>query len=183
MPVLTVPYTPDIDNLCAAAHIAGPADRARFTELLAEAAKRPGSALYAARRAAANGAVPPNLFRDGETVYPFVATCGPAMEAYGETLADPLERLWWDAVMLDAVSQTYKALKREIEALAGWPPSTVCPGTIDGWPMSAQPALFAWVGGVGEAIGVTLSESNIMRPIKSLSGILCQGGGPESDMI
>jgi len=194
MPVHSAPYMPDPDALSAQLRIDDPADRARFMELLAQAVKRPGAAVYAERRVTAiqgddftvsgeAGDVTftarplARLFQDGMTVYPFVATCGPAMAAYGETLTEPLEQYWWDAFMLDAVIQASQALKQEIESVAGWKPVTVAPGSIQLWPISNQPALFSLIGDVKEDIGVTLAESHLMIPLKSVSGIHFQGNG------
>jgi hypothetical protein len=184
MTVCTFPYAPDVDALCAAVRIEDASDRARFAELLGQAAQRPGKAVYAERRAEAVGdAFPVRLFREKAAVYPFAVTCGPDMEAYGETLDAPLEQFWWDAIMLDAVSQAYRSLKKEIESATGWPPSAASPGMTDEWPLGGQPALFALIGDVGASIGLTLSESYIMRPFKSMSGIFYQGDGPEEDMV
>ena len=184
MPVLSMTYTPDIDALCTAARISDPADRARFAVLLACAQKRPGKAVYAAPPVSANhAAFPSNLFREGAAVYPFVVTCGPDMEAFGETLDDPLEQFWWDVIMLDAVTQGYKALKKEIESVAGRPLTAVSPGITDDWPLGGQPALFALIGGVEAAVGVTLSNSHIMHPIKSLSGVFRESEPGDEDML
>jgi len=194
MPVLTARFTPDIDALCVRLRIGDPSDRARLAELAGEAAKRPGGAVYAERRvtairgdtftiAAEAGEVTfaarplARLFHEGMAVYPFVATCGPAMAAYGETLSDPLEQYWWDALMLGAVAQAGEALKKAVGSAAGWAPVTVAPGSIRLWPISNQPALFSLIGDVKEAIGVTLAESHLMVPLKSISGIHFQGHG------
>jgi len=117
------------------------------------------------------------LFQEGMTVYPFVATCGPGMAEFGDTLAEPLEQYWWDNIMLSAVAQANEAARTAVEAAAGWPPVMVAPGSIQMWPISNQPALFSLIGDVNALIGVTLAESHLMIPLKSVSGIYFQGHG------
>jgi hypothetical protein len=117
------------------------------------------------------------LFQKDMAVYPFVATCGAEMAAHGETLADPLEQFWWDAIMLNAVAQANQSLKQKVESIAGWPPVTVAPGSIQMWPISNQPALFSLIGDVKGSIGVALADSHLMVPLKSVSGIHFQGHG------
>jgi predicted transcriptional regulator len=45
------------------------------------------------------------------------------------------------------------------------------PGSLKDWPIEEQRALFAILGDVEGSIGVRLSESLVMIPSKSLSGI------------
>ena len=117
------------------------------------------------------------LFKLGATVYPYVATCGPKMAGFGETLTDVLERYWWDIIMLDAVGQARNALFKEIGQVAGYEPKSANPGSIGMWPISNQPALFSLIGDVDSLIGVTVAPSFLMRPLKSVSGIFFQGSG------
>ncbi len=44
------------------------------------------------------------------------------------------------------------------------------PGSLPEWPVSQQPALFALLDGLPEAIGVRLTDSCLMLPSKSVSG-------------
>jgi len=46
------------------------------------------------------------------------------------------------------------------------------PGEIKSWPLTEQKPLFALFGGAERQIGVTLSPSGVMKPVKSRSGIL-----------
>jgi hypothetical protein len=45
-------------------------------------------------------------------------------------------------------------------------------GNVDNWAISQQSQLFAMIGGVTEEIGVSLTDSFLMYPIKSTSGLL-----------
>lgn len=45
------------------------------------------------------------------------------------------------------------------------------PGSLEDWPVSQQSALFSLLGDTQHAIGVQLTESCLMVPTKSVSGI------------
>jgi hypothetical protein len=45
------------------------------------------------------------------------------------------------------------------------------PGSLENWPISEQKPLFSLFGDVEKLIGVRLSDSFLMFPIKSVSGI------------
>ena len=117
------------------------------------------------------------LFKPGMAVYPYVATCGPDMAKYGETLTDPLEKFWWDTIMQTAVGNVLRAMTQELERIVGTKLIAVNPGSIQLWPITNQPALFSLIGGVKEKIGVTVAPSFLMLPLKSVSGIYFSGGG------
>jgi hypothetical protein len=46
------------------------------------------------------------------------------------------------------------------------------PGEIEDWPLTEQKPLFALFAGAEKQIGVELSGSGVMKPVKSRSGIL-----------
>jgi len=117
------------------------------------------------------------LFAEGMTVYPYVATCGPNMAAHGKTFTDPLEQYWWDMIMQGAVGHARTALFEAVAQAVGYEPKTVSPGSIQLWPISNQPALFSLIGDVKSMIGVTIAESFLMLPLKSVSGIFFPGSG------
>lgn len=104
--------------------------------------------------------------------FPFVATCGLELEDWSTTLADPLERFWADTIKEMAV---YAALQELGEHLVRtYEPgkrATMNPGSLPDWPMSEQKHLFALFGQATAGIGVTLSESFLMNPMKSVSGL------------
>ena len=50
--------------------------------------------------------------------------------------------------------------------------SSMNPGSLPDWPLPQQAPLFQLLGDVAGAIGVTLSDSFVMLPTKSVSGIL-----------
>ena len=202
MPIIKPAYSADAEALIKTARIEDAEDRARFIELLREAESRPGAAVYEIRSvlsitdddvtigaaAPASPAAPANtvtfharplcrLFSAGMTVYPYVATCGTEMAAFGKTLTDPLEQYWWDIIMQSAVGSALRALTAEVERLSGGGLKAVNPGSIQLWPISNQPALFSLIGDVQQMIGVQIAPSFLMIPLKSVSGIYFQGEG------
>ena len=56
--------------------------------------------------------------------------------------------------------------------------SRINPGSLKEWPITGQLPLFEALGGVTADIGVSLAESMLMSPVKSVSGIMFQGDTP-----
>jgi len=105
-------------------------------------------------------------------VWPYIATCG--MELYGwvQGFADPLERYWAEAIMEAALRCAVGALEQHLRAHAfAGRTAVLSPGSLPDWPTHAQPDLFALLGNPAQAIGVTLTESLMMVPNKSVSGL------------
>ena len=106
-------------------------------------------------------------------VFVFLATCGGELEAWAADVEGLLERYWADAIMELALRAAIDALTDHInERYAPGPLSMMNPGSLDEWPMSAQRSLFELLGTAPDAIGVQLSDSLLMRPTKSVSGVL-----------
>lgn len=113
-------------------------------------------------------------------VFPYLATCGLELEAWSETLdEDILLRYWADnikeAVLYSVMNDFFAYLDQTYQP---GPLSAMNPGSLPDWPMEAQPALFGLLGDPQQAIGVRLTDSMLMIPAKSVSGILfpTQGG-------
>lgn len=116
-------------------------------------------------------------------VYPYVSTCGLELDAWSHTHADMLARFWSDAIAESALNQARKYLEAHLTEL--FLPSEfdlspdrkaprfvkMNPGSLEDWPITEQKPLFALLGEISSAIGVTLSDSCLMYPIKSVSGI------------
>jgi len=188
MPIIFPERAIDADAIIELARPADSDDRKRILDLTAEAGNRPGAAVYERRvvedtdgDSVMIGDVTfharplSRLFQPGMKVFPYVATCGPKMAEFGDTLSDPLERFWWDLIMQNAVGQARKALYNEVERITGYMPVSANPGSIEMWPISNQPALFSLIGDVENMIGVTVAPSFLMIPLKSISGILFPG--------
>ena len=113
-----------------------------------------------------------NLERAGR-VFAYVATCGREIADFAATLDDPLARFALDTVMRKALTAAASAVRAHIvERFAIRRHATISPGSLDDWPLEQQRNLFALLGDLPSAIGVELTDSCLMVPVKSLSGIL-----------
>jgi hypothetical protein len=102
-----------------------------------------------------------------------VATAGHELEEWAKTIDDLLYRYWADhlseAVLSVAVDFAETEIRRRFALkTVSW----MTPGSLDDWPLFEQKKLFSLVGKEAADIGVSLSESIVMRPLKSLSGIV-----------
>ena len=109
--------------------------------------------------------------------FPYVATCGRALEEWSKQYAgDLLAEYWADEIKkyyLGRVRGAFYGYLKETYRLGGHLTS-LNPGSLKAWPLSGQAELFAVLGGrefVEETIGVTYTESFLMLPSKSSSGI------------
>ena len=113
-----------------------------------------------------------NLDKAGR-VFPFVATCGRELADYAASLDDVLLSFALDTVMVKTVEAAVAALRTHLSekyALGGI--GMMDPGSLDDWPLSEQRPLFSVLGDVKGLIGVELTDSLLMVPIKSVSGII-----------
>jgi hypothetical protein len=109
---------------------------------------------------------------DTHRCFPFVCTSGREAEAWAEAQTGFMRRFWADAlnqaVLHAAVLSLQKHLRERFEL---GPLSMMNPGSLADWPLREQRALFSLLGSVQEAIGVGLTNSLLMVPTKSVSGI------------
>jgi hypothetical protein len=106
-------------------------------------------------------------------VFPFVATCGREMKMWADMHTDMLQRFWADAIMEQALFTAIQELDRRLEErYQPGPLSSMNPGSLEDWPISQQRALFDLFGDTRTHIGVELTESMLMIPAKSVSGVL-----------
>jgi hypothetical protein len=115
--------------------------------------------------------------RDVERVFAYVATCGVELEPMQAGCEDLLASYWLDALKEQALGRALDALKQHLGELYGLDPeklSSMNPGSGNRsvWPIGQQKRLFGLLGGVEERIGVRLTESFLMLPNKSVSGVL-----------
>lgn len=112
--------------------------------------------------------------QDAERVFPFVVTCGREMDQVVYDRADFLQSYWWEEIKSDLLNIASDHLTSVLTSRFGLGKSAfMSPGSGDSdiWPIEQQQPLFLLLGNVEEAIGVQLSDSFLMSPIKSLSGI------------
>jgi hypothetical protein len=107
-----------------------------------------------------------------QRVFVYVATCGTELEAWGRGKDDIMESFWADGIMLQAVRSAGTALTAFLEA--AYRPGRLAhmnPGSLQDWPLREQRPLFSLAGDVEERIGVRLTDSYLMVPAKSVSGL------------
>ena len=105
-------------------------------------------------------------------LFAYVATCGVELAQWAHTLEDALQRYWADAIQELAVRQAMQALKQDLEQhYCPGQTAAMSPGSLEDWPISEQEPLFQLLGDTRSTVGVTLTESLLMLPTKSISGV------------
>jgi hypothetical protein len=108
-----------------------------------------------------------------ETGYAFVATCGVELQSWGEGFDDVLLGYWTEAIKEEALRCALEAIYEHIRStFAPGHISTMSPGSLEDWPIQQQEPLFRLLGDPESKIGVRLTESLLMVPTKSVSGII-----------
>ena len=109
-----------------------------------------------------------------ERVFPFVATCGREVDEIETPQDELLKAFWLDTIketLLDFACQYLDGHLTHTYMLAKI--SSMSPGSGDTiiWPIEQQKELFSLFGDVEDFIGVRLTDSCLMIPTKSVSGI------------
>jgi len=110
-----------------------------------------------------------------ERIFPLVATCGREMDAAFPAKGDMLQEFWWDVIKSDLLGAANRRVHDELHRkFRLGKTATMRPGSGDAsvWPIEQQQGLFALLGDVEQAIGVRLTDSFLMVPNKTTSGIL-----------
>ncbi len=114
------------------------------------------------------------MLDDIHRVFAYVATCGDEMECLDIAHMDMLAPYWVDSIKEQALRDARLALMaycRETWGISR--PKSLNPGSgnVDIWPIEQQQLLFEILGG-SQDIGVCLTESFLMLPNKSISGLI-----------
>lgn len=114
-----------------------------------------------------------NNLQDVNRVFPFVATCGRELYDWAHKIDDIFIQYWADHIMevtlRNAIAHLYDTVR------IGYGVSKIAsmnPGSLDGWPIEQQVELFNLLDNKNKDLGVELTESYLMVPQKSVSGIL-----------
>lgn len=111
---------------------------------------------------------------DAQRIFPYVATCGTELDYIKIDNDDFLKQFWLDTIKAEVLNVSRKYLKNHIHSRYPHLKTTsMSPGSGDAqvWPIEEQKLLFAILGDVKNTIGVTLTDSLLMLPNKTLSGI------------
>jgi hypothetical protein len=105
-------------------------------------------------------------------VFPYAATCGVELDEWAGALGDLLRTFWSEAIRESALHGVSQALYRRIVESHGLgKTATMSPGSLGDWPLREQRQLFQILGDTETTIGLRLTESCLMLPTKSVSGI------------
>lgn len=109
-----------------------------------------------------------------QRVFPYVATCGVEIASVFVEPGDYLAEYWLEELKAQALQAAIQDLRRTIIDRYGLKKfSSMNPGSADThvWPIEQQRPLFRVLENVEEEIGVRLTESYLMDPNKSVSGL------------
>ncbi len=107
-----------------------------------------------------------------QRVFPYLVTCGLEMENWANQISDVLKRFWAETIKEMAMRFAHTVME---EHLTGhYKPgklSRMSPGSLADWPIQEQRPLFKILGNTEDMVGVRLTESLLMVPTKSVSGM------------
>ena len=107
-----------------------------------------------------------------ERLFPFVITIGNKLGESLDTCEDILEKFYLDTIGNVALTQVRKALNDHLkQKFALEKTAFMSPGSLPNWPIEQQKPLFELFEDGGASIGVKLTQSLLMLPAKSVSGI------------
>lgn len=105
-------------------------------------------------------------------VFPFVLTLGRDMDEIIDASGEMLEKYLLDEIANMALREARGRFEHHLRsAFALEKISCMAPGSLEDWPIEQQAPLFGLLPGVEAALGVRLTESFLMLPRKSISGI------------
>ena len=122
--------------------------------------------------------------KDVHRVFAYVCTCGREVDDWSKLETDYVVSLWLDIIKEMILHEATKYFMEQlIEIYQMEQYSTINPGSGDkeNWGISQQVKLFKLIDGVESEIGVTLTDSFLMLPIKSVSGLLFPSEGQFSN--
>ncbi len=110
---------------------------------------------------------------DVHRVFPYTATCGKELSEWAEGQSDPLLRYYADILNQSAAGLMAAKILSEVKERTGIKKlASLNPGSLPAWPVTQQKQLFKLLGEGADRIGVSLTESCLMIPVKSVSGML-----------
>ena len=185
-----IPFSLDVESIKAQAHVDDGSNHAMDLLSLIELAQEIGNpkAAYAAcfitGRDGDKVHVEDVCFRSRtlarnlesiERVFPLVATCGHELDLAFPDKGDILKAFWWDLIKSRLLGAANKYLQEHLHQKFRLGKTAIMrPGSGDAsvWPIEQQEGLFFLLGDVQGAIGVHLTESFLMVPNQTNSGLM-----------
>jgi len=109
-----------------------------------------------------------------ERVFPYIATCGTELGEIAISSNDVMKSFCFEEIKIMVLRSAIAYLSNHLtEHYALGKVSSMSPGSgsLESWPIAQQKELFSLFGDVEGMIGVKLTDSCIMYPLKSVSGI------------
>jgi hypothetical protein len=187
--ITNIPFELDADALGRKAHVPQGGDEEKEFAALVDRAGEVGNPKALYREAYVTSRGPDTVTLDGvtftsralrmnldaaERVFPFIATCGNELDTIPLAEGDILQEFWLDAIKAAVLGAARKHLIDHLTRVyALEKAATMNPGSGDEdvWPIDQQRELFSLLGDVKEQIGVELTDSFLMTPNKTVSGI------------
>jgi hypothetical protein len=105
-------------------------------------------------------------------VFPYLVTCGSELQTWGEGIEDMLQGFWSEAIKETALFCAIRALGEDMQQRYQLGRvAAMNPGSLTDWPIQQQRILFDLLGRRSSQVGVRLTDSMLMIPTKSVSGI------------
>lgn len=107
-------------------------------------------------------------------VFPYVVTCGRELDALDNLSRTPLERYYWGEICTAIMRGAHKLMRTHLLHRFQIPATSyLSPGSGAAWlwPVDQQGKLFSLLGDAPASIGVTLTDSDLMIPSRSISGL------------
>lgn len=170
----------DADELCALIELARSVGRPKAVYTVGFIGERDSDSVVVDQIRFGSRTLAHNL-EDVERVFPYVATCGDELDRAFSGHGDMLKQYWWDMIksqLLETANEHIRAHLHRKYKLGGT--AAMHPGSADTsvWPIEQQRGLFKVLGDVEGAIAVRLTDSSLMIPNKTTSGIIFEN---ESD--
>jgi len=106
-------------------------------------------------------------------VFPYIITVGSELERTAGAQGDLLKQYYLEEMANIALESAASWLGGQIETRTGVTGlANMSPGSLEDWPITEQTKLFSIFGDTERLIGVRLTDSMLMLPRKSISGIL-----------
>lgn len=100
-----------------------------------------------------------------------VITCGVELEEWSNSFDDMFEKFCTDAIMEGVLRSARREFYSKVdEEYHLGHAVNMNPGSLTDWPIQEQKPLFQILGNVEELVGVKLTDSFLMSPVKTISG-------------
>lgn len=105
-------------------------------------------------------------------IIPYMATCGTEVDEWSRQQKGMMEHFWAEEIKIMLLSKAVIALHKVVKDrhFPGSDMSQMSPGSLPAWPITEQTNLFSLSEHINEEIGVSLTDSYLMIPSKSVSG-------------